>query len=375
MHFGKPFSRSKTGYRQVDTDHFVKPSVFEKILNLIPITPLLGSVIVALVSGPLGNFFFLYFISNDFYRSLYSSLWIINAGESGFINEVNFIPQLLIANLLWYSFIFYLVFSIGRLRSLLINKELHLVSLAQGGKNTVNAIFKNVSNPLPQLAIAGVFLLIYGSSAPQLMEMGVLIPANAPIYLLRSLFRSIIFGSFLWIYGSSLWSLYRFGQKPLRLRSYHEDPMLGLRELGSLSFSYSLIYFTGLGIFVAHIFFANLIGYIADINLIFLLLLPPLGIALFISPLISFHKKMVEAKNLELERLRKEYTKLMDQVTESGDPDLEFKRLIVYDSLERKVAAIPTWPYESPLMGKLVIIMLSVTASIIARYIMIFLKI
>ena len=50
-------------------------------------------------------------------------------------------------------------------------------------------------------------------------------------------------------------------------------------------------------------------------------------------------------------------------------------KILAYESLERKISAIPNWPFEIPQMNKIIIITLSVTASIIAKYVMLFLKI
>lgn len=258
----------------------------------------------------------------------------------------------------------------------LVNAEPELTSLAPNGEETVRRIFRNASRVVPQLVIMVVFLLVYATSVPELVGRGELTVFSTPVYILRSLFRSLMFGSVLWLYLAALWGLYRFGQQSLRLKSYQEDLMLGTGKLGSLSFSFSLAYFLALILFAAQMILGGLAGQTALVNVLAILVLVPAGIALFIAPLMSTHNRMVEVKKAEIASTGKSLSEFIH-----GDPKSVRKKgqsavqLLALETTERRVMSIKTWPVENPLIGKLALIAVSVAATLIARIIQILLNI
>ncbi len=353
-----------------------RPTLLENIILLSRIPYELGVFLVAIFVGPLGNFLYLYSVSYNASSSFYGTFMSTNAGESGFIVAIQSNWYLFASNILWYAFLLYVAFIVRHLRMRLINAEPELVSLAPKRKATVREIFGMVSSNIPQLVIMAIFLFVYATSVPDLMSRGELTLLSTPVYILRSVFRSLMFGSVLWLYCGALFGLYRFGKQPLRLKSYHEDLMLGTKKLGSLSFSFSLAYFLGLTLFALHMILGGLAGQTAIVNVIAMLVLVPAGLALFVAPLVSTHNRMVEVKNAEVASTGRQLSEFMNR-----NPKAARKRaqntidLLSLETTERRVMAIKTWPVENPLIGKLALVAISVAATLIARILQILLNI
>ncbi len=368
-----PIEIDASNSNQISTTSLVEPTIFERISKLVPVNSVFIIFIFGVFAGPLGNFLFTYLLTKNVSYSFISIFALPYAGESNStITTISI--DLLISNFLWYVLFIYLTFSIYFLRKRLQNMKDVLIDLSADGKNSVVESFKMVSKLYPQLLIALGFLWIYTSSIPGLLSNGTLVAINAPIYILRSLIRSIIFASFFWMYISGLWGLYRFGEKDLILKSCHIDNFLGLRDLGSLSFYFSRVYLVGLGIYMMHVFFGSKSGHTASINSLFLLILPLLGLIFFFVPLLKIREKMVETKKNEIKKIKITYGSEISKINEPVTEASQLNRLLAYEFMERKVAEIATWPFEIPMVGKLAVISLSVTSIIIANYALAFLR-
>ncbi len=363
------------GFTRKETESF-RPTIFEDMVILSRLPYTLGVILFAAFVGPFGNFLFLYSVSNNSLNALYATFMSANAGEGGFIAALQSNWYSFAGNVLWYAFLFYVAFIVKYLRMRLVKADPDLVSLAPDGEETVRQVFRLVSRVIPQLVITSVFLLVYATSVPELLGRGELTVLSTPIYILRSLFRSLLFGSVLWLYCGSLWGLYRFGKQDLRLKSYREDSLLGTKKLGSLSFSFSAIYFFGLVLFGAQMILGGLAGQTAIVNVIAILILVPAGIALFLAPLVSTHNRMVEVRRAEIASTGKLMSELLNSVSKRRrKDDKKMIELMTLEATERKVMSIKTWPVESPLIGKLALVAISVAATLIARLVQILLGI
>lgn len=352
-----------------------RPTLFESMLIASRIPYELGVVLIAVFVGPLGNFLYLYAVSNNAVSSFYGTFMSTNAGESGFIAAIQSNWYSFASNILWYAFLFYVAFTVRHLRTRLTQTEPELVSLAPKGKESIREIFGIVSKAIPQLVIMAIFILVYATSVPDLIGKGELTALSTPVYVFRSLFRSLMFGSVLWLYCGSLWGLYRLGKQGLRFKSYHEDLMLGTKKLGALSFSFSLAYFLGLTLFAAQMILGGFAGQTAIVNVVAILVLVPAGIALFIAPLISTHNRMVEVKKAEIATTGKLLSEFIDRDPKSARKKQSAIQLLTLETTERRVMSIKTWPVENPLIGKLALIAISVAATLIARLIQVLLNI
>ncbi len=358
-----------------DTTNF-HPTLFEKIFIFLHLPFTLGALLTAFFVGPLGNFLYFYAVSADIIDALYRTLFSVNLEEIGFANALLSNWYSLVGNLVWYIFLFYVAFLISYLRRRLIQAEPKLISLAPNGEIDIRRISRIVSMILPQLVIMIIFLLVYATSVPDMLGKGELTVFSTPVFMLRSILRSLMFGSVLWLFGASLYGLYKFGKLPLKLKSCYEDTMLGTRELGSISFSFSATYFLGLTLFAVQMILGNLAGQNSLVNLISILILIPVGLILFIAPLLSTHKRMLETKRIEKALANKQFFELFNRIKKKDVNDnLNLTKLLMLEALERKVQCIRTWPIDILLIDKLVLIACSVTSLLIVQVILTFIHI
>ena len=316
-----------------------------------------------LVIGPLGNFLYLYFISFDPLNAIYGTFGIVEGSTSNLYS--------VLSNTFWYGFLFFVPFSIRYLRVKLGKIQPVLSSLAPEGEMTVRSVFGRLLSARFQLVVVAVFLAVYATSVPGLLAHGEFTALSGSIYLFRSIVRSLTFGSVLGLYCGALWGLYRFGKKELKLKPFKQDRFLGVRDIGSVSFTFAAVYFVALTLFTIHAVIGGMTGDFPIVNLLFIMSLPLIGVILFLAPLVSTHERMVKAKEAESLNLMELSTRLLE--TQKGDEDdnFRFTKLLAIEALERKISSIPTWPFATQMLGKLTTIMLSVVAIVTARIIQI----
>ena len=357
-------------------DNFFRPTLFEKLFIFFRLPLIFGTLLFALFIGPLGNFLFYFAVSGNATDAFFRTFFTVSIQGMELTTAVSSYWYLLAGNLLWYIFLFYVAFLVRYLRKRLIQSEPKLILLAPDGEKDVRRIFRIVSMIYPQLIIMMIFLLVYATSIPDMLGKGELSIFSTPVFILRSLVRSIMFGSVLWLFCAGLWGLSTFGKMQLKLKSYFEDSMLGTRELGSLSSSFSVPYFLGLALFTAQMTFSGLTGQTSLVNTISLLILIPMGITLFLAPLVSTHRRMLEAKKAEKALADTQMSGLITHIRETGEEDdRNVFRLLLLETLERKVKCIKTWPIDDLLLEKLLIIATSATAILIAQVILTFLHV
>ncbi len=344
--------------------HHVRPTVVEDIISKLRLDFTLGALVVFLLIGPLGNLLYSYAQSFDFWSALSSTMGVVPNSP----NSIYFVT----GNAVWFGFLFFVTFSVRYLRLKLVNAEPVLTSLAPDGEETVRRVFKFVSSTTFQIAISGVFLAIYMTSLPGLLADGGLTVLSGTVYMIRSLLRSLVFGSVFGLYFGALWGLYHFGRERLRFKPFEQDTMLGVKELGSLSFTFTSVYFVGLALFTVQAILGGMTGLVSVVNLLFMMCLPPLGVVLFLAPLVSTHHRMVEAKEGEVASLRALSGKILASASDAEKTDTnQFTRLLALEALERKASSIPTWPFATQTLGQLTSVMLSVVALVIFRLIQI----
>lgn len=357
-------------------DNFFRPTLFEKLFIFFRLPFIFSALLFALFIGPLGNFLFYFAVSGNAIDAFFRIFFSVSIQGMKLTTAVSLYWYLLAGNLLWYIFLFYVAFLVRYLRKRLIQSEPKLILLAPKGEKDVRRVFRIVSMTSPQLIIMMIFLLVYATSIPDMLGKEELSIFSAPVFIIRSLFRSIMFGSVLWLFSAGLWGLSTFGRLHLKLKSYFEDPMLGTRELGSLSSSFSVPYFLGLALFTGQMTLSGLTGQTSLVNTISLLILIPTGIILFIAPLVSTHHRMLEAKKAEKALADKQMFGLINRIRETGEEDdRNVIRLLLLETLERKVKDIKTWPIDDLLLEKLLIIATSATAILIAQVIITFLHV
>ena len=244
-------------------------------------------------------------------------------------------------------------------------------------------IFADVARPRPQLIAWLLFLVsllvavnvgaILGTApSPFVLNTGAgtALEFVAGIYDIASLaVATLALSSVVWTFWSISLGIHRFGQAPLALRPYYEDPFLGLKPLGALSLSLAFSYFGFIGLFLLVLSASPGMPPTADVIGVggFLSGLVLLGLVLFFLPLRGLHRRMVEQKRQEMTRLRPKLGPIYEE--RAGESTQDVAHLVRIDMMDRKVTSMAIWPYDVGILGRLSAITLSVTAILISRII------
>ena len=275
----------------------------------------------------------------------------------------------LVLNIIAFGFL--PIFLVRFMRSKVVLSEPELIAISPHGEETLHKVFGGVSRSSPPILL-GV-ALVGVSSIP-----GVATPIpttglfGSLFLLVDYLFSTIGFGSFVWMYLTSLRGLDKLGGEALRLRPPSEDPMLGLRPLGAISLSFGFAYFALLGLLFSNYFFLPF-DFVGSIILpIFIII----GLVMFFLPLKSFHRQMKDVKRLEQMSIRKQLALITVELDGPGPGDSqtslqEIKKLMAIQILDHKASAIPTWPFDTGMLGRFTAIILSVVTILIARLVII----
>jgi len=181
---------------------------------------------------------------------------------------------------------------------------------------------------------------------------------------------SLGISSTLWTYYSALRGIHKMGAVSLNLRPYFTDALLGLRPIGSLALYLAGAYFAALSLGVLNTlaFPTPLSGYIA------LGVMTLLGFVFFFLPLIRLHRRMLLQKKLERSKIAEKMAGIFREDNESNE-QTEMTRMFRLDMMERKISSIASWPFDIQIIGRLLVLVLSVTTVLIARVIAFYLKI
>lgn len=191
--------------------------------------------------------------------------------------------------------------------------------------------------------------------------------------LYQSLLRLVVTGylrfiqaTFLWVLGYSMYSIYRWGKLPIKLKSFTEDRSLGLNPYGRASLLFVTLYvFAVLLTFPAFVYLTEAV--LLSQTIFFLL-----GIVIFAGPLLGLRKKLVKARNEKLEWIQARHRRVMERIESSDegpiDPSL-VNELIAIDSIRKDLQQIHTWPFNAGILARLVtVVVLPLTVVILATY-------
>jgi hypothetical protein len=350
------------------------PTFLEWLINAFHIPFSWGCLLLTFVFSPPGPLLLTYVqtssIEDAFSRTICLFLGEDIPGWSG------------VAALTLFSIIlFYFLYMIRYMRLKLVAAKPMLLPLLPEGEETFNKIFSTVSQLLPPLLLGAILMILVNlQTYPDLPSNYVKFiessSANLYFVFVWLLFWLIIVGTFIWVYFGSIRGLHRLGKESLNLTSFRDDKMLGARPIGLLSLSFASIYIVGMGLAVFMVLIMlPLSSTLLYTSLVAFLIL--LGIAFFFLPLYTVHQRMMEAKNLEQEALRQQFSKVyeMSKASEVSQKEVSealdrLTNIITIDVTKAEVDAIPTWPVDLPILSRLVTLMLSIIGIIVANYVM-----
>ena len=172
--------------------------------------------------------------------------------------------------------------------------------------------------------------------------------------------------TFLWSYGSLLLGLDRLGREHLRADASPADPTLGLRPLGGVASM-------ALWMLLAWLVPLLLTGLPDIVGVVVGVLVLGGGLATFFLSLLRLHRQMAAVKASELAIARELYAEAYEPVR--GARTLEaleqqHRLLGAADALEKRAHAIHEWPFDEGTLARVLTIVTSVIAMIVARLIL-----
>ncbi len=352
-----------------------KATIVERIVGSLRIPYVLGSILLAFLLGPPGAILSTFVYTRDIFEAF-------NRVVGLFFGSPLPLLQGYLGLSLLFALFYYLLYMIQFMRQRLVSAEAQLVSLLPEGEDTFDAIFGVVSKSVPPVAFAILFMLVIAiQSVPEFPDQFAnfcISGLNTVFLLLAFPFWFIAFCTFVWVYMGSIRGLYELGKK-VKLKSFNEDKMLGVRPVGSLSLSLSYTYFMGLIILglLPTILQpeASFLGY-----MVVLFFCVMVGLVLFFLPQYTLHKKMVEAKGVERELLRRELSKVVrtadeekdgvESVAEIKDALNRLTTVLQVDMTRNELENIPTWPFDIQIISRLAGMAMSIIIVIIGQWIM-----
>ena len=279
---------------------------------------------------------------------------------------------LLALSVAFYTYVFW---NVRYSRLHILNHAPEIVPLLPDGDAGFRRIFARIGNPIAvfllAVALIGFFAIFLFEAPP--IAVG---PATLVILGLNLIFASILEAQVVWNYVSTLDGLRRLGKEDLRLKPSTEDPMRGLRPLGSLSLRATSLYFGALGLVIPQTLLNP--TPVRPAYFVFLVSLLFLGAGLFVIPLSSIHRTMVAAKERELESVRQEARTVYSAPTgPAGNPEATLTEvrdwiarthgILCHEADARRVSELPTWPYETGAMDRILAITVTGVVAVVGR--------
>jgi hypothetical protein len=238
-----------------------------------------------------------------------------------------------------------------------------LEPVTENGKAALSKLFDSVSSFWPALMLAGVFGTVSLVSLPG-QTSHALGYVSAFIKIVGFCFIMLSYGTFVWMYASSIRGLHRLGKERLRFVSYYQDAHMGMKSLGTLSLSFAWVYFIGITL----TFFS--VNPLPLPILLVVLVLIVLGILLFFFPAYTVHQKMVHEKHAAEKALRNRLSRIMRSLDQREESPEEIADLFMFQALEQKVCMISEWPFDAKTMSWFSAIVLTVLGTEVARLVL-----
>lgn len=351
---------------QQERDIGVKRTLIERLNSTLPIPYWLSTLIAAALLGPVG-----------FYIADLLSYADPSKATTVFLNsslDHYTLSQLVGNNIVYPAIIFYSAFMLRYMRQRISRVEQELLRESPEWTDTVRRSFGSISRTGPALAITLViFVLSYPLAAFQVGNNQGL----AQLYFLIT-FPLFFFGagSFIWMYVSSLWGLYKIGTQPLKLKPYTEDTLLGLGGFGRISLTLTTVFLVAVFLVVFE-FTAFSTAMPVLLTVFFSGVLIMIGVCMFFLPLTNIHRRMIS----EREQLRnRNMSSILNIVSDENtgkdrSTPYDLMRILALEHEGEQISSIPSWPFDTPVVKTVAGIVLAVVASTSAHMIIVFLHI
>ena len=268
-------------------------------------------------------------------------------------------------------FIFYAFLMVRYIRLRVVAAESRIAPRLLGGTDKYQHAFGRMTRTLPPLVLSIVLssFLLYTYATAGVFTSLWLIPPNMIVVFLATFSAT----TYLWEFASASWGLHKLGGNSLQLASFVEDRMMGTKPLGNLALSLTIAYFGE--ILIAILLFSTIPTFNIGSIIVFTIFLI-LGIGLFFLPLDSIHARMQNEKRDLMQQISKRYPPFRQESQPAAQNatlnDIHTRLAKLTDlreveMLERKITALPTWPFDVQLVSKFITIVLSVSAVLLSR--------
>jgi hypothetical protein len=342
------------------------PTLVERVLAAIPLPYVVTCPLLALVVGGPGYLVARFLDTRDWSDALataYGPLLPLPLWRS--------IP--LVAASIGFQLYLFLMVRYSRRHVLRYAKG--IVALLPDREAGFVRIFGGIQRRIPVVALAltfGIFIVVFLSDVPT---------ANLGLFQLALVAVAFVLvplvdAQVIWTYLVTLWGLSRLGKEDLRLVPPAEDPMRGLRPLGSIALGSTSLFFGAMGLVVVQVVLQP--GAARPAYLAFVAVLLVFGATLFVLPLLSIHRLMITAKVREREAVQAREAATY-AVHESDGPTAEpslrevrdlllrTHRILIHRGDERRTETLPTWPFDTAAIGRIALLTLSGVIAVAGR--------
>lgn len=330
-----------------------RPTIIEKVAGVLPGPYFVKCLIFWIIFGTPGMIVTRYLDTFDLVKA--TALF-----ESLTPNDVIIFSM---ANLVIPLYAFY---GAGYMRRKIVEVIPELKPLPTEGIDSLKRIFGSVSRSAPPLALAILFGIISIVSFPDQAShvLGVL---SLVVKVVGFAFAMLAYGTFVWMYVSSIGGLHQFGEHYICFVPFYVDSHLGTKALGSVALSFAWVYFAGTGL----VFFS--LSPVPIILLLALVGLILLGVVLFFLPLLVVHEKMAIEKRTAEKVLRRNLSQIVAKFDHENETSNEIGDLLTFQILEQKVSKVSEWPFDAGTLSWFSAIVITVVGTIITRYLLVFL--
>ncbi|QQG48776.1 MAG: hypothetical protein HY247_00165 [archaeon] len=335
-------------------------TVFERVAKSVHIPYIVLCAVFAVLLGPPAQFVAI-FIDTGSLDAAFKLTFL--TGYSSFSVVTTSVESGVAAQTIFTLSTFTVMYMPKFVRTKVEEYEAELTALAPDGPRTLRKVFGGISSLKPMLVVSAVLGLasveyvysLLGLATGPLMEIYVAV-SNTVV--------SVVFGVFVWVYFRTLWGLYRLGKEDLKLTSAEVDPMLGVRPIGSISFTLFISY-TAVILFVGAV-----VVIIADpFSIAAVLVLEVVGAIMLFLPLNSVHKMMLAGKRQERRRIAEGLARVSGPAGDADSLLRDIKEVQMLQLRRDMVSAVPTWPFDTGVLGRFTAIVLSVVAILLSRII------
>ncbi len=336
-------------------------TLFEKLVTLTRLPYIASCILMTLALGIPGTLLTRYFDSRDLAQTF--SIPGIVTGSEHYWRAVAFYWIIT-----YVVFFFYLFYFVRYFRIKIVNARAKLSPLFAGGEEAYNRAFRNVPSRIGALATSAIVVASFAPSVYR-MIMNSLGPLSAAHVVISQAVLDLAGGTGIWLFFSSIWSLRKLAKEPMKLKPASEDPLFGLGPIGSISLALVIIYFGALGLRGLGTLASGVETTPLAINLAFELTLMIFALIMFLIVVNAFHKKMVEQKELEKSKICEQRRLVQNSTINKKSKTAE--KLLLIDLVERRLEKTHTWPFDKGVLSHISTILVSVTAIMIARIIVV----